>query len=54
MKMEEEEPTGYINFEKFNKVAMNILMGGSHIRNDEEQLYRAFLVCNFFFFFNKK
>ena len=42
--MEEEEPTGYIQFEKFSKVMMQVLMNNSVVQIDEEQLFRAFQV----------
>ncbi|KAI8616628.1 hypothetical protein BC830DRAFT_1217803 [Chytriomyces sp. MP71] len=41
--MEEEEPTGYIKYEKFFKVcADKIFSTSAVIRNDEEEIYRAF------------
>jgi Ca2+-binding EF-hand superfamily protein len=40
--MEEEEPTGYVTWIKFSKVAFAILNGKYPKRADEESLYQAF------------
>ena len=40
--MEEEEPTGYITFDRFEKVAIGLLQDTSLVRDDEEKIYRAF------------
>ncbi|KAJ3111159.1 Dynein regulatory complex protein 8 [Physocladia obscura] len=40
--MEEEEPTGYIQFDKFFKVATIIFSTNAVIRHDEEEIFRAF------------
>lgn len=45
--MEEEEPTGYIQKERFSKVALRLLTTNPHPRDDEEMLYRAFQVIDF-------
>jgi hypothetical protein len=42
--MEEEEPTGYIQSEKFLKVASRLLAENKIVRDDEEALFRAFQV----------
>jgi hypothetical protein len=44
--MEEEEPTGYVQYEKFLKVTLNIIVNNLNTRNDEEELFRAFLVSS--------
>ncbi|KAJ3062307.1 Dynein regulatory complex protein 8, partial [Quaeritorhiza haematococci] len=47
LKMEGEEPTGYIALDKFSEVAMRILTSSVHsIRDSEEVLYRAFLTLD--------
>ena len=40
--MEEEEPTGYITYEKFEKVALRLIQDTTLARDDEETIYRAF------------
>ncbi|KAI8833611.1 Dynein regulatory complex protein 8 [Chytriomyces hyalinus] len=41
--MEEEEPTGYIHYNKFFRVCASMIFSTSAaIRNDEEEIYRAF------------
>lgn len=40
--MEEEEPTGYVTFEKFEKVVLKLLQDTTLARDDEEKIYRAF------------
>jgi Ca2+-binding EF-hand superfamily protein len=40
--MEEEEPTGYVTFAKFEKVALRILQDSTIVRDEEEKIYRAF------------
>ncbi|KAJ3286643.1 Dynein regulatory complex protein 8 [Rhizoclosmatium sp. JEL0117] len=45
--MEEEEPTGYIQYDKFFKVTTEkIFSSNAAIRNDEEEIYRAFLALD--------
>ncbi|KAJ3300248.1 Dynein regulatory complex protein 8 [Borealophlyctis nickersoniae] len=44
--MEEDEPTGYVTYEKFFKVAMRVLTSNTYARDDEEKLYRAFLALD--------
>ncbi|KAI9347950.1 hypothetical protein DFJ73DRAFT_835922 [Zopfochytrium polystomum] len=40
--MEEEEPTGYIQYERFLKVVLQLMTTNSVPKIDEEQLFRAF------------
>jgi Ca2+-binding EF-hand superfamily protein len=40
--MEEEEPTGYITYDRFEKVAIRLLQEGSLTRDDDEKIFRAF------------
>ena len=40
--MEEEEPTGYVTFEKFEKVVLELIQDSTLSRDDEERIYRAF------------
>ncbi|KAJ3193451.1 Dynein regulatory complex protein 8 [Irineochytrium annulatum] len=44
--MEEEEPSGYVQFDKFSKVATNVIKNDNIVRFDEELLYRAFLTLD--------
>ncbi|KAJ3074275.1 Dynein regulatory complex protein 8 [Podochytrium sp. JEL0797] len=44
--MEEEEPTGYIQYDKFFKVCAVIFSTNVAIRNDEEEIYRAFVALD--------
>ncbi|KAI9334923.1 hypothetical protein BDR26DRAFT_547616 [Obelidium mucronatum] len=42
--MEEEEPTGYIQYDKFFKLcSTQVFSSNAAIRNDEEEIYRAFV-----------
>ncbi|KAI8822568.1 uncharacterized protein EV422DRAFT_403996 [Fimicolochytrium jonesii] len=43
--MEDEEKTGYISFERLQKVAFRLLTNNP-MRDDEEKLYRAFLALD--------
>merc|ERR1719408_570429 len=40
--VEEEEPTGYIRFERFERMMSRILMENQYPRDSEEKLLRAF------------
>ncbi|KAJ3212006.1 Dynein regulatory complex protein 8 [Dinochytrium kinnereticum] len=42
--MEEEEPTGYVRYERFLATTMDILADRQCQKVDEEYLYRAFLL----------
>ncbi|KAI9197317.1 uncharacterized protein BJ171DRAFT_585837 [Polychytrium aggregatum] len=44
--MSEEEPTGYVTYDKFLNVAMGIFKNPSCRRDDQEQLFRAFLTLD--------
>ncbi|KAL2917259.1 hypothetical protein HK105_203324 [Polyrhizophydium stewartii] len=44
--MEEDEPTGYITFQKFSKTALRILSSNAHVRDDDEKLFRAFQILD--------
>lgn len=44
--MEEDEPSGYITWKRFNTVASTILSGKYPVKDDEETLYRAFQVLD--------
>jgi len=40
--IEEEEPTGFIRFERFERMMVRVLLENQYPRNTEEQLLRAF------------
>ena len=42
--IEEEEPTGFIRFEKFERMMSRILLENQYPRDSEDKLLRAFRV----------
>ena len=40
--MEEEEPTGYIKYEKLERILLSLLLENRQTRDDEDLIYRAF------------
>ena len=40
--MEDDEPTGYIRFEKLSATALKLLASNTYPRDNEETIYRAF------------
>lgn len=41
-KIEEEEPTGYVTYDRLEKVAIGLLQDSTLVRDDEEKIFRAF------------
>ncbi|KAJ3316018.1 Dynein regulatory complex protein 8 [Boothiomyces sp. JEL0838] len=44
--MEEDEPSGFVTWERFSKVTIRILSGTYPVKSDEETLFRAFLTLD--------
>lgn len=47
LQIEEEEPTGFIRFEKFERMMSRILLENQYPRDSEDKLLRAFRVSAF-------
>ncbi|KAJ3227016.1 Dynein regulatory complex protein 8 [Clydaea vesicula] len=46
IELEDDEPTGYIHFAKFNALALKVITSNIVKRANEEELYRAFLTLD--------
>ena len=45
--MQEDEPTAFVTYEKFEKKMLDVMIGGEYKPDIDDTLRQAFLVCGF-------